>query len=170
MSLTSSAAASVATVAGAAALLFAASATIAMAQTTFDQSALPDAVKVPVGNKVAMETVGVGEITYECREKKDANGQFEWVFVGPDAALNDRGGKQVGRYVGPPATWESVDGSKVTATQVAVFRLLWPHAPARMQSRPLAITRSRQLIFTHDFVPQTDRTDRGAFHLHARRR
>ena len=87
---------------------------------TYNQSALPDAVKVPAGNKVAMETVGVGKITYECRDKKDAAGQYEWVFVGPDAALNDRSGKQMGKYFGPPATWESMDGSKVTATQVAV--------------------------------------------------
>ena len=86
----------------------------------YDQSALPDAVKVPAGNKVAMETVGVGQITYECRDKKDAAGQFEWVFVGPDAALNDRSGKKIGKYFGPPATWEHMDGSKVTATQVAV--------------------------------------------------
>ena len=86
----------------------------------YDQSALPDAVKVPAGNKVAMETVGVGQITYECRDKKDAAGQFEWVFVGPDAALNDRSGKKIGKYFGPPATWESMDGSKLTATQIAV--------------------------------------------------
>jgi AraC-like DNA-binding protein len=79
----------------------------------------PPPVQVPAGNKVAMETVGVGEITYECSAKAMA-GQFEWVFVGPDAKLNDRGGKQVGKYYGPPATWESMDGSKVTATQVAV--------------------------------------------------
>ena len=51
----------------------------------YSQAALPDAVKVPAGNKVAMETVGVGEITYECREKAAAAGQFEWVFVGPNA-------------------------------------------------------------------------------------
>jgi Protein of unknown function (DUF3455) len=86
----------------------------------FDQSALPDAVKVPAGNKVAMETVGIGEITYECRDKKDAAGQYEWAFVGPSAALNDRGGKQIGKYYGPPATWESMDGSKLTGAQVAV--------------------------------------------------
>jgi hypothetical protein len=32
----------------------------------------------------------------------------------------DRAGKQVGKYYGPPATWESMDGSRLTATQVAV--------------------------------------------------
>lgn len=31
-----------------------------------------------------------------------------------------QGHAKVGRYWGPPATWESNDGSKVTATQVAV--------------------------------------------------
>ena len=91
-----------------------------MSAPMYSQAALPDAVKVPAGNKVAMETVGVGEITYECRAKKDMAGQFEWVFVGPDAQLLDRGGKQVGRYYGPPATWESMDGSKFTGAQVAV--------------------------------------------------
>lgn len=87
---------------------------------SFSQDSLPDAVKVPSGHKVAMQTVGVGLITYECRAKKDMAGQFEWVFVGPDAALNDRSGNKVGKYYGPPATWESMDGSKVTATQLAV--------------------------------------------------
>lgn len=86
----------------------------------FSQDSLPDTVKVPGGNKVAMETVGVGEITYECRDKANAPGQTEWFFVGPKAVLNDRAGKQVGTYYGPPATWESKDGSKLTATQVAV--------------------------------------------------
>ena len=86
----------------------------------YSQDSLPDAVKVPAGNKVAMETVGVGEITYECRDKANAPGVTEWVFVGPKAVLNDRSGKQVGKYYGPPATWESLDGSKLTATQLAL--------------------------------------------------
>jgi Protein of unknown function (DUF3455) len=88
----------------------------------YSQMALPDAVKVPDGHKVAMETVGVGEITYECRVKAGTGtvDQMEWVFVGPDAALNDRGGRMVGKYFGPPATWQSADGSKLTGTQVAV--------------------------------------------------
>ena len=99
--------------------ILAACATTQMAPM-YDQSALPDAVKVPAGNKVAMETVGVGDITYECRDKANAPGMTEWVFVGPNAVLNDRSGKQVGKYYGPPATWESMDGSKLTATQLAV--------------------------------------------------
>ncbi len=86
----------------------------------YSQDALPPTVQVPAGNTVAMQTVGAGDITYECRVKKDMAGQFEWVFVGPDAVLSDRSGKAVGKYFGPPATWASNDGSKVTATQLAV--------------------------------------------------
>ncbi|HKS14394.1 MAG TPA: DUF3455 domain-containing protein, partial [Pseudomonas sp.] len=72
------------------------------------------------GHTIALETVGVGEITYECRDKAQAPGQTEWVFVGPKAVLNDRSGKQVGDYFGPPATWKAKDGSSITGTQLAV--------------------------------------------------
>lgn len=84
------------------------------------QTGVPEAVKVPAGHRAVMETVGVGEITYECRAKKDMAGAFEWVFVGPEARLLDRSGKDVGRYYGPPATWASNDGSRLTGTQLAV--------------------------------------------------
>ncbi len=91
-----------------------------MMMKPYDQAMLPAAVQVPAGNRVAMETVGMGQITYECRVKAAMPTEFEWVFVGPDAKLMDRSGKQIGKYFGPPATWENMDGSKVTATQVAV--------------------------------------------------
>jgi len=103
------------------ALLLAGAGTMAYAaSSSFSQDSLPSAIKVPEGNKVAWETVGTGEITYECREKVNAAGQTEWVFAGPKAQLKDRTGKQVGSYYGPPATWEAMYGSKVTATQLAV--------------------------------------------------
>lgn len=86
----------------------------------YSQESLPPAVQVPAGHSVAMQTVGKGIITYECKPKKDTAGQFEWSFVGPEAALSERSGKPVGRYFGPPATWENQDGSKVTGAQVAV--------------------------------------------------
>ena len=99
------------------------------------QAGLPAAVQVPAGNKVAMETIGRGEITHECRAKAGAAGQFEWVFAGPDAKLLDRSGKQVGKYYGPPATWESMDGSKLTAVQIAV-------APHMASSIPLQLVKA----------------------------
>jgi hypothetical protein len=101
----------------------------------FEQSKLPEAVKVPAGHRVALETVGSGEITYECRAKKDAADQFEWAFLGPDAKLMDRAGKQVGKYYGPPATWESNDGSKLTGAQVAI-------APAAAGNIPLQLVKA----------------------------
>ena len=103
--------------------------------TPYSQANLPATVQVPAGHKVVMETVGAGDITYECRAKKDMASEFEWVFVGPDAKLMDRKGMQVGRYFGPPATWESMDGSKVTATQVAV-------APAGAGNIPLQLVKA----------------------------
>jgi Protein of unknown function (DUF3455) len=100
----------------------------------FSQAGLPDAVKVPAGQQVALETVGVGEITYQCREKAAMAGAFEWVFVGPSAALNNRAGQSIGKYYGPPATWEHGDGSKLTGTQVAV-------SPAAAGSIPLQLVK-----------------------------
>jgi hypothetical protein len=109
------------------------------AMPMYSQDALPDAVKVPAGHKVAWETVGVGEITYECRARAAMAGDFEWVFVGPKAVLNDRGGKAVGRYWGPPATWEAMDGSKLTATQLAV-------APAGSGNIPLQLVKAHPAL------------------------
>ncbi|WP_439519503.1 DUF3455 domain-containing protein [Hydrogenophaga sp.] len=109
--------------------------TTGMPAMMFSQASLPDAVKVPAGNRVALETVGVGQITYECKAKANMPGQFEWVFGGPDAKLMDRSGKQVGKYYGPPATWEAMDGSKFTATQIAV-------APAGDGNIPLQLVKA----------------------------
>lgn len=94
--------------------------TLLLGLSSFAHAMVPESIQVPDGNMVALKTLGVGKITYECRDKPDAAGEFAWVFAGPDAALNDSDGKQVGRYFGPPATWEAIDGSKVTGTQLAV--------------------------------------------------
>ena len=101
----------------------------------FEQGGLPPAVQVPAGHKVFLETVGIGEITYECRAKAAMAGQFEWVFAGPDAKLLNRSGKSVGTYYGPPATWAGLDGVKLTGAQVAV-------APAAPGSIPLQLVKA----------------------------
>jgi hypothetical protein len=101
----------------------------------YSQAALPPAVQVPAGHAVALETVGAGAITYECRDKPAAMGQYEWVFVGPSAELRDRQGRVVGRYFGPPATWAATDGSAITGAQVAV-------APAAAGSIPLQLVKA----------------------------
>lgn len=101
----------------------------------FDQATLPDAVKVPAGHRVVLETVGVGEITYECRAKANMAGAFEWAFVGPKADLNSRAGAKLGSYYGPPATWAANDGSRITGAQVAV-------APHMAGSIPLQLVKA----------------------------
>jgi hypothetical protein len=70
----------------------------------------------PAGEVTMLRLHARGTQNYECREKSDAPGHFEWVLVAPEAELFDASGKRVVRhYAGP--TWEStVDGSKVTAT------------------------------------------------------
>lgn len=105
------------------------------APAAYSQAGLPAAVQVPAGHKVALETVGVGEITYECRAKADAPGAHAWVFVGPQADLNSRGGAKLGSYYGPPATWAANDGSKITGKQLAV-------APAAPGSIPLQLVQA----------------------------
>lgn len=86
----------------------------------FSQVSLPENVKVPAGHKVALETIGKGTIVYECRAIATTVGAFEWVFVAPDALLTNRAGQRLGKYYGPPATWEGDDGSKVSGAQLAV--------------------------------------------------
>lgn len=100
---------------------------------TFDPLSVPEAVRVPAGHRMVMETVGVGRITYECRAKAgSAAGEHEWVFAGPDAVLNSRDGRALGRYYGPPATWEASDGSKFTGAQVAVAPAGAGHIPLQL--------------------------------------
>ena len=92
-----------------------------------DNAALPEPVRVPAGQKLMMSTTGVGEITYECREKKDMAGAHEWAFVAPVATLYSGDKKTVGKYYAGP-TWEANDGSKVTGKQLAVS----PAAPGNI--------------------------------------
>jgi Protein of unknown function (DUF3455) len=99
-----------------------------------DNTKLPEAVRAPAGQKMLMAATGVGEITYECREKKDAAGQHEWAFVAPVAMLYAADRKVVGKYYAGP-TWESMDGSKVTGKQLAV-------SPATPGSIPLQLVKA----------------------------
>ncbi|MEP7280904.1 MAG: DUF3455 domain-containing protein [Rubrivivax sp.] len=101
----------------------------------YSQAAVPAAVQVPAGHKVALETVGVGEITYECQAKADAPGGHAWVFVGPKADLNSRAGVKLGSYYGPPATWASTDGSRITGKQLAL-------APGAAGSIPMQLVQA----------------------------
>lgn len=103
-------------------------------QAKVDNAALPEAVRVPAGHRLSLYTNASGEITYECRDKKDMAGQYEWAFVAPVATLVSTDGKTVGKYYGGP-TWEAMDGSKVTGKQVAV-------SPAPAGNIPLQLVKA----------------------------
>ena len=102
--------------------------------TIVDNATLPEPVRVPAGQKMKMAATGVGELTYECREKANAAGAYEWVFVGPMATLYSADRRTVGKYYAGP-TWESSDGSKITGKQVAV-------APASVGSIPMQLVKT----------------------------
>ena len=80
---------------------------------------VPPSVAAPDGHKPSMTLKGVGQLAYECRAKAGEAGAHEWVFVAPDATLQDKSGKVVGKYYGGP-TWEHNEGSKITGKQLAV--------------------------------------------------
>lgn len=97
----------------------------------FDQSGLPAAVQAPAGHRVALELVGKGDAIYQCTTFGTGTAALthRWTFVRPDARLMDRAGKQVGRYFGPPPTWDITAGSRVSAKEQAT-------APASANALP----------------------------------
>jgi hypothetical protein len=72
----------------------------------------PPRLQPDAGETLALIAPAVGVQIYECRSRRDAPGQHEWVFVAPEADLFDRAGRRIGKhYAGPH--WEATDGSKV---------------------------------------------------------
>ncbi|KPQ26491.1 MAG: Protein of unknown function (DUF3455) [Marinobacter excellens HL-55] len=79
---------------------------------------LPKEIEVPTGHERAMVgSVVNGTVTWLCAQNE--SGDYAWKFAGPSANLVDDSGNQIGSYYGPPATWEALDGSKVTGKQLA---------------------------------------------------
>lgn len=73
---------------------------------------VPDNLKAPTTQTLAVVAQAVGAQIYECSTSKTDPARFEWVFKAPDAELFDDTGRKIGKhYAGP--TWESDDGSKV---------------------------------------------------------
>jgi len=111
----------------------------------FDQTALPAAVQVPAGNKVSLELVGKGDAFYECKTFGVGTPTIThgWSFVRPEAKLLDRAGQHVGRYAGPPATWELFVGSVVTGKEQATA----PSGPGQL---PLQLLKADPAIGSQD--------------------
>ena len=79
---------------------------------------IPDSLRPPVGQVLALAVRGTGVQIYECKAAKENPSQFSWTLKAPEADLKDLSGKPVGKhYAGP--TWEASDGSKVVGELVA---------------------------------------------------
>ena len=104
---------------------------------TFSQDKLPSEVRVPAGHEVAMFTTAKGNITWECKVDAKDKTKAKWAFAGPRAILSDNKGNHLVSYFGPPATWESIDGSSITGTQLAV-------SPSAKGSIPMQLVKANE--------------------------
>jgi hypothetical protein len=81
-------------------------------------AAVPQALRVPAGQVLAISANGIGVQIYECTAVKDDPARFSWTLKTPEADLRYKAGKKLGKhYAGP--TWEAIDGSKVVGDLVA---------------------------------------------------
>ena len=79
---------------------------------------IPDGLRPPEGQVLALAARAAGVQIYECKAAKEDPSQFSWTLKAPEADLKDLSGKPVGKhYAGP--TWEASDGSKVVGEVVA---------------------------------------------------
>ena len=92
---------------------------------------VPDAIKAPEGQHVALKFFATGTQNYTCTAKADLTG-YEWKFTAPEATLYDgeteAAPKAGTHYAGP--TWESVDGSKFLGDGAAAAKADAPDASA----------------------------------------
>jgi uncharacterized protein DUF3455 len=79
---------------------------------------IPDVLRPPIGQVLALAARATGVQIYECKAAKEDPSQYSWTLTAPEADLKDLSGKAVGKhYAGP--TWEAGDGSKVIGEVVA---------------------------------------------------
>ena len=79
---------------------------------------IPESLKVPATQTLAVAVQARGVQIYECGVSKADPARFEWIFKAPEAELFDKAGKRIGKhYAGP--TWESDDGSKTVGAAKA---------------------------------------------------
>src|SRR5579862_9121843 len=71
---------------------------------------IPDAIKVPAGEKLLLKAHATGFQIYTC---KADGGNAQWELKAPDADLHDRKGAVIAHHFAGP-TWKHKDGSQVT--------------------------------------------------------
>lgn len=73
---------------------------------------LPTALQPPAGQVFWRNVPARGVQVYDCKAKADGSGATEWVFVAPEAELQDAEGRWSGKHDAGPH-WEARDGSKI---------------------------------------------------------
>jgi hypothetical protein len=73
---------------------------------------VPENLRVPATQKLALEADATGVQIYDCKPATNDPARFEWTLRAPEAELFDPAGRRIGKHYGGP-TWESLDGSKV---------------------------------------------------------
>jgi hypothetical protein len=86
---------------------------------------VPDAIKVPQGEKLLLVGHASGSQVYTC--SAGTEGKWQWTLKAPDAELRDGKGAVIIRHFAGPA-WKHNDGSEVTGK--AVGRAASPDAEA----------------------------------------
>lgn len=126
---------------------------------------VPEAIRVPAGERLVLETHASGSQIYVCGRGSD--GKPQWTLKAPEAQLRDAQGKLVVHHTAGPA-WQHRDGSMVVGKAVAKVPSPDPgsipwlllSAVSHEGSGVLAQVTSVQRIHTHGGqAPPADRCD-----------
>jgi hypothetical protein len=79
---------------------------------------VPSTIRAPAGEMIQLEMLAVGTQVYECAPDDRMAGAHAWRFRAPEAELQDRYGRPLGRHFAGP-TWEALDGSAVVGEVVS---------------------------------------------------
>jgi len=80
----------------------------------------------PPGARLVLEAAAQGVQIYTCKKGNDGYG---WAFSGPEAALFDADGRQIGTHFTGPS-WQLDDGSRIVGETIAQASAPEPHAVA----------------------------------------
>jgi hypothetical protein len=91
-------------------------AALASAQLNDPSPQVPEPIRAPAGEAVALSARASGSQIYTCQASAD--GKFSWTLKAPDAELRDQNDHVIGRHFAGP-TWKLNDGSAVTGKATA---------------------------------------------------
>jgi hypothetical protein len=81
-----------------------------------DNSAIPEPIRAPAGEKLILRAHALGAQIYSCQTAAD--GKTQWTLKAPEADLMDDQGAIIGHHEAGP-TWQLADGSEVSGKAVA---------------------------------------------------